>query len=127
MENVRRIALTLGLVIAFSAAGPSPAAEQALVASSTTAIGAPRPSQVIPTALDRYTQAGLEQPGINSEQIDVPLVDWALGIYAAAGLDLPDIVVRIHPSIKECDGKNGLYWSNPDTDIIDICTLRKRT
>ena len=51
------------------------------------------------------------------------LVDWAIGRFALAGLELPEMTIRFDPSRGLCGGADGLYRHAPDEGAsVTICT-----
>lgn len=48
------------------------------------------------------------------------LVDWAIGRYAAAGLELPPVSLAFSSTREPCDGNAGLFRSHPEARI-DLC------
>ncbi|MFO7548750.1 MAG: hypothetical protein R6X29_07790 [Acidimicrobiia bacterium] len=48
------------------------------------------------------------------------LVDWAIGRYVAAGLELPPVIIAFSPTDGPCDGNPGLFRDHPAAHI-DLC------
>lgn len=50
------------------------------------------------------------------------LVDWAIGRFALAGLELPELTVRFDPSRQLCGGAEGLYRRSPtEGRVVTVC------
>ncbi len=50
------------------------------------------------------------------------LVDWAVERFAAAGLWLPGVDVRVHASKAGCDGHSALTRHRTDRRVVELCT-----
>jgi len=51
------------------------------------------------------------------------VVDWAMGRFAQAGLELPELTVRFDPSGELCRYNEGLYHHAPNGErFVTICT-----
>jgi hypothetical protein len=53
------------------------------------------------------------------------LVLAAVDRFASVGLDLPDLVIRMHPDTHGCGGKQGLFQARADIGVIDLCFSRE--
>jgi hypothetical protein len=51
----------------------------------------------------------------------VALIDWAIGLYADAGLELPPLEFVRYPTREPCHGARGLYTGSRSPAIIRIC------
>jgi hypothetical protein len=49
-------------------------------------------------------------------------IGWAIQRFAEAGLTLPNLVVRSHPSDTPCRGNEGIYRRGERLDIIELCS-----
>lgn len=52
------------------------------------------------------------------------LLDWAKDRLRRAGLEFPDVDIRFHPDLMECDGHMGLF--NRASNSLDMCRIDKR-
>jgi hypothetical protein len=50
------------------------------------------------------------------------LIDWAIGLYADAGLELPPLRFERYPARGPCHGARGLYTGDRSPATIRICT-----
>lgn len=49
-------------------------------------------------------------------------IEWALGRYVEAGLELPALTIEVHGDQDGCQGERGLYRWSESLNRIDMCT-----
>lgn len=70
------------------------------------------------------TAADAVLPGVIGATDDqASVIEWALGRYAEAGLDLPPLAIEVHGSAEGCQGNRGIYVSNHPVDIVHLCDV----
>lgn len=52
----------------------------------------------------------------------VALIEWAIGLFDDAGLELPPLEFVSHPTSEPCHGARGLYMGERSPATIRICT-----
>jgi hypothetical protein len=100
----------LGLAIALSAVVvATPVLASAADATTSQSVG-------------RVAAAQLNPPVEPVRADGIDLAAWALDRYARAGLDLPEVEIRVHEGLAVCDGSFGLHTPGNAGSRIDICT-----
>ena len=75
-------------------------------------------------SIDAWSAAAGEQPQIrfvNVSEDQQALVRWAAGLYEAAGLDLPPIVIEGHADRSACHDRRGAARPEVGAVKIDLC------
>jgi len=87
-----------------------------------------------PSALHQLPEfAGVPSPPLAVEQQDIIIegadlatqlvIEASVTRFAQAGLALPDLHIRVHPSAEPCRGHMGLYGKGGDKHRIDLCEI----
>lgn len=107
--------IAVGIVLA-STLSPSGNQTSSLPAQEITT-----PAVVFQPALSSSVDRTQQETG---QQID-PLILWAVGRFASAGLGLPDLTFVVFDSTIDCGGSSGYYFASRKT--LHICRLDNKT
>jgi hypothetical protein len=89
-----------------------------LVAGSALGVLVASTALVSPRAEPK--EASYSAKGFSHAQVE--LIEWAIGLYADAGLELPRLEFVRHPTREPCRGARGLYIGDRSPATIRICT-----
>lgn len=108
MSNARTFAMSLIVVsgLMASTAGPAPSVEPTeSVAPAAARSTAPVVDVALPPTLEL---AGARIYAESDDQVEVAV--WALGRFADAHLDLPNVELHMHDDWSKCGGSQGRHW-----------------
>jgi hypothetical protein len=72
--------------------------------------------------------AATETPAVEvrgADDADTELIDWALGRFDLAGLELPDTIVTVHDDPAGCSGNSGLFRHGEPAEV-HLCIPAER-
>ena len=87
-----------------------------LVLALVLGTGAARPEEPAPPAVT--------MTGLTAQQVAV--AEWALALYAQAGLDLPAVELVAEATTGPCLGRAGLHVVEAGRSVIHLCGQRER-
>ena len=120
-----RIGTIVLMIILLAPSGSATGITESARHAPVTAAQAPEPSAAISTAPTEHpATADAVLPGVIGATDDqASTIEWAIGRYAEAGLDLPPLAIEVHPSPEGGQGNRGIYVSNHPVDIIHLCDV----
>ncbi len=106
----------------------SPTARRILtiVATGLIAAAITLPTVRLAAAADTASEAAPAAPAAPAEPTpsaeEQEIIDWAFGLYEAAGLQLPDVAIGFYTTKEPCHGFKGYYEPREDgPDMVRVC------
>jgi len=114
---------TVTLVIILTATSAT-VVDDSLASAGSLRFDLDRGSQVIESGVRAISPFVQTASGVEAlTDVEQALVDWAMGRFAEAGLELPELTVRFDPSRDLCRNADGRYqYTASGESVVSICT-----